>query len=162
MYFDVQTAIELVGEKAINDASATALKEKNITFTFNAYTESQSKISYCLKNFYQNNTGKRKKRSFVLPNTHNEGLIDGDALYLDETEANTAPVDNNFVNSRTPQGLDNELMKPLNQLASRKLLSLDNNTSFKDIENEVLSNDIVSKALGTDVCRYCMAECPAN
>ena len=147
MYFDLQKAIELVGQKVT----------ENITFNFDVYNKSQSKISFCLEKFYENNAQKRKKRSVVWPMNHNKELIDGDGWYLNKKEASEATDDNNIANIRKSR---NSVV--LNQATGRKLLSLDNNTTFKDIENEVLSNDIVSRALGTDVCRYCVKECPDN
>ena len=124
MYFDVQKGIELLGEEYVNTA-LNSTKASN--FTFDSFTEGEeNKISFCLKNFYKNNTEKRRKRSFL-------------AQGHDDQESSNEEL----------------------EFSRRNLLSLENPT-FGDIENEVLSNDVVSKALGSDVCRYCVSKCPEN
>ena len=55
----------------------------------------------------------------------------------------------------------NRTIEFVKDFGTRRLLSVEN-PNFEDAENAILSNDIVSKALGTDVCRYCVQKCPAD
>ena len=127
MHYDIESALAIVGGEALDEAIKQA-ESQNITLNVN-YNQSESKISYCLKNFYK--LGKRKKRS----------LLDEKLNHLDS--------DTNGI-----------YMGDANAVGVRKLLSTSSEPSFEDVENEVLANDIVSKALGTDVCRYCVSKCP--
>ena len=134
MHFDIESALAIVGGEALEEAKKQA-KAQNITLDV-GYTQDKNKISYCLHNFYK--TTKRKR-----------------SLFNDEVDQLMSSHD-----------IAEEQTNIENKAIARKLLSTTNITSvspnFEDVENEILSNDVVSKALGTDVCRYCVAKCPEN
>ena len=134
MHFDIESALAIVGGEALEEAKKQA-KAQNITLDV-GYTQDKNKISYCLHNFYK--TSKRKR------SLSNEQV--GQFLKSYDTVEEKTNIKNKAI--------------------ARKLLSTTNITSvspnFEDVENEILSNDIVSKALGTDVCRYCVSKCPEN
>ena len=132
MHFDIESALAIVGGEALEEAKKQA-KAQNITLDV-GYTQDKSKISYCLHNFYK--TTKRKRS---LLNEEVDQLMSSHDIVEEQTNIE-------------------------NKAIARKLLSTTNITSvspnFEDVENEILSNDVVSKALGTDVCRYCVSKCP--
>ena len=157
MHFDVQKAIELLGEKYVNEAKQAALNSSsNLNITFGSYVEGNDKISYCLDGFYNaNKTQTRRKRDLSFQNLN----------YKEVDNVEEAP----FATRKAVVGLSdpasdvvaNTTIKFVKDFGTRRLLSLEN-PNFEDAENAILSNDIVSKALGTDVCRYCVQKCPAD
>ena len=146
IHFDIESALAIVGGDALKEATKQA-EAQNISLDVN-FTPSDNKITYCLRNFYAN--VKRGKRSSIdtyeLVNEEDENKI----LHNNEQH---------LMNSKKYENI--EYRSSRNDVIARKLLSIPNvNTSFEDVENEILSNDVVSKALGTDVCRYCVSKCP--
>ena len=159
MHFDVQKAIELLGEKYVNEAKQAALNSSsNLNITFGSYVEGNDKISYCLDGFYNaNKTQTRRKRNVSFQNLNDKEL--------DNVEEAHFATRNAVVGLSDPSSVSvvvaNTTIEFVKDFGTRRLLSVEN-PNFEDAENAILSNDIVSKALGTDVCRYCVQKCPAD
>ena len=148
MHFDIESALAIVGGEALDEALKQA-KAQNITLDVN-YNKTESKITYCLHNFYKKID--RRKRSLL------------EHYQLDEERGENKILHNTgeiyLQNDNSDE--ENESKRTGNKVIARKLLSIaaSADPSFEDVENEVLANDVVSKALGTDVCRYCVSKCP--
>ena len=157
MHFDVQKAIELLGEKYVNEAKQAALNSSSkLNITFGSYVEGNDKISYCLDGFYNANKSQtRRKRSLSFQNLNDKDVGNVEEAHFDTKKAVVSISDPASVEAANTT---KELVK---DFGTRRLLSVEN-PNFEDAENAILSNDIVSKALGTDVCRYCVQKCPAE
>ena len=145
IHFDIESALAIVGGDALKEATKQA-EAQNISLV--NFTPSANKITFCLRNFYAEvKRGKRSlKDTYELLNEKDENKI----LHINEQHLSSSKKYENIKYSSTR-----------NDVIARKLLSTPTvNTSFEDVENEILSNDVVSKALGTDVCRYCVSKCP--
>ena len=157
MHFDVQKAIELLGEKYVNEAKQAALNSSsNLNITFGSYVEGNDKISYCLDGFYNaNKTQTRRKRELSFQNLDHKEVDNVEEAHFATRKA--------VVDLSDPASVvvTNTTIEFVKDFGTRRLLSVEN-PNFEDAENAILSNDIVSKALGTDVCRYCVQKCPAD
>ena len=143
----LETAIEkATTEDAKKWLNNSIYENEKLKAKDNAFPE----ISYCLENFYKNSS--RRKRSLPYDsNNYKYSLNSNEEQYLDTKQITTTRNDSALLAGENP----------LNVFSTRKLLS-SNNPSFEDVENEILSNDPVSAAFGTDVCRYCVSACPEN
>ena len=157
MHFDVQKAIELLGEKYVNEAKQAALNSSsNLNITFGSYVEGNDKISYCLDGFYNaNKTQTRRKRDLSFQNLDHKEVDNVEEAHFATRKAVVGLSDPASV------VVANTTIEFVKDFGTRRLLSVEN-PNFEDAENAILSNDIVSKALGTDVCRYCVQKCPAD
>ena len=132
IHFDIESALAIVGGDALEEAKKQA-KAQNISLDIN-YSPSDNKITFCLRNFYAK--AKRRKRS----------TIDTSEV-VNEKDEKKILLNNELYSPNSKKSANTEYSNTRNDVISRKLLSTNNiNASFEDVENEILSNDVVSKS----------------